>query len=94
MTGINITQKLLNSLNDSKDQVYRVDIDAFILDSIYPVPATEAQFGDLMDLCYRDTFERFTAKWTHSKPNIMEFNQFLDDIYGLDFKKNLPSLLD
>ena len=33
VTGINITQKLLNSLNNSKDQVYRVDIDAYILDS-------------------------------------------------------------
>ena len=47
-----------------------------------------------MDQFYRDTFESFTAKWTQSKPNIMEFNQFLDDIYGVDFKKNLPSLLD
>ena len=94
VTGINITQKLLNSLNNSKDQVYRVDIDAFILDSVYPVPATEAEFAELMDLFYRDTFESFTKKWVQSKPNIMEFNQFLDDIYGLDFKKALPSLID
>ena len=85
MTGINITQKLLNSLNNSKDQVYRVDIDAYILDSSHPVPATEEQFGQLMDQFYRDTFESFTTKWTQSKPNIMEFNQFLDDIYGMDF---------
>lgn len=74
VTGINITQKLLNSLNDSKDQVYRVDIDSAILDSKIPVPATEEQMSKLMDVFYFDIFERFTAKWVAAKPNIMEFN--------------------
>ena len=27
VTGINITQKLINTLKDSKDQVYRIDIE-------------------------------------------------------------------
>ena len=74
VTGINITQKLLNSLNNSKDQVYRVDIDRYILDSAQPIPATIDDMSALMDMFYRDTFEKFTAKWTKSKPNIMEFN--------------------
>lgn len=82
VTGINISQKLLNSLNDSKDQVYRVDLDAIILNSQVPVPATEEQMAGLMDHFYRDIFETFTASWVQKKPNIMEFNQFLDDIYG------------
>ena len=93
VTGINITQKLLNSLNDSKDQVYRVDIDSAILDAKAPVPATEEQMSTLMDAFYHDVFERFTAKWTKSKPNIMEFNQFLDDVYGMDFAKQVPELI-
>lgn len=87
VTGINITRRLLNSLKDSKDQVYRVDIDSFILDSAHPVPADTDQMSQLMDRFYRFTFERFTERWVAAKPNIMEFNQFLDDIYGLELKK-------
>ena len=56
VTGINITQKLLNSLNDSKDQVYRVDIDSAILDAKVPVPATEEQMSTLMNSFYLDIF--------------------------------------
>lgn len=47
-----------------------------------------------MDYFYLEVFERFTKKWVHSKPNIMEFNQFLDDIYGLDFAKSVPDLVN
>jgi len=54
-----------------------------ILDSPVPVPATQEQMMDLMNTFYRSIFETFTEKWVQSKPNIMEFNQFLDDIYGL-----------
>ena len=50
--------------------------------------------SNLMDYFYLEVFERFTKKWVHSKPNIMEFNQFLDDIYGLDFAKSVPDLVN
>ena len=53
-----------------------------ILDSKVPVPATEEQMAGLMDHFYRDIFETFSASWVQKKPNIMEFNQFLDDIFG------------
>ena len=49
--------------------------------------------SSLMNLFYRDTFERFTERWVKGKHNIMEFNQFLDDIYGMELKKNIPFLL-
>ena len=93
VTGINITQKLLNSLNNSKDQTTRVDLDALILDAPFPVPATSAEMAKLMDVFYRDIFERFTTQWTAKKPNIMEFTQFLDDIYSMDFAKRVPDLI-
>jgi len=47
-----------------------------------------------MNLFYRSIFEKFTETWVKRKPNIMEFNQILDDIYGMELKKNIPSLLE
>ena len=56
-----------------------------ILDAKYPVPATEEAMTRLMNMFYLDCFKSFTEKWVQMKPNIMEFNQFLDDIYGTNF---------
>ena len=92
--GLNITQLLLKSLNNTKDQVYRVDIDAAILDSKRPIPGNIKEMADLMNTFYRFNFQKFTDKWVLSKPNIMQFTQFLDDIFGMEFKKNLPALID
>ena len=50
--------------------------------------------SQLMNALYRFTFETFTLEWVKQKRNIMEFNQFLDDIYGMQTKKQIPVILD
>ena len=41
----------------------------------------------LLTHLYYNIFVLFNKEWVVKKPGIMEFNQFLDDIYGLKFEK-------
>jgi len=43
---------------------------------------------------YFNIFMLFNKDWVAQKRNIMEFNQFLDDIYGLQFEKQIKALLN
>ena len=93
VTGINITQKLLNTLKDSKDQVYKIDLESPILDHFQAVchelgekeieKLFKVNMFKLMAHFYCTIFILFNKEWISQKRNIMEFNQFLDDIYGL-----------
>ena len=83
----------MKSLNNERDQVHRVDLDTYILDSGLQLPASVDEFGLLMDLLYQRCFELFIEKWCKVKPGIMEFNTFLEEIYGNDLKKKIPGLL-
>ena len=95
VTGINITQKLINTLKNSKDQVYRIDIEGPILAHFKRIceentaELIERNFEPLMTYLYFNIFELFNEEWIKAKPGIMEFNQFLDDIYGKSFHKNI-----
>ena len=95
VTGINITQKLINTLKDSKDQVYRIDIEGPILAHFKRVSEEntaeliERNFEPLMTYLYFNIFDLFNEEWIKAKPGIMEFNQFLDDIYGKSFHQNI-----
>ena len=91
VTGINITQKLLNTLKDSKDQVHRINLEGPILDFFQASCQLrqdkekffEANMYKLMTHLYYNIFVLFNKEWLQAKPGIMQFNQFLDDIYGV-----------
>ena len=97
VTGINITQKILNTLKDSKDQVYKIDIEGPILSYLKQanIKAEDISqtFYPLMTYLYFNIFTLFNEEWVKAKPGIMQFNQFLDDIYGLKFHKNIKQIL-
>ena len=59
-----------------------------ILDSSN-IPANLEEMSNLMDQFYKSIFASFYERWIQMKPNIMEFNQFLDDIYGVNFKNQV-----
>ena len=97
VTGINITQKILNTLKDSKDQVYKIDIEGPILSYLKQAKIKAEDISDnfypLMTYLYFNIFTLFNEEWVKAKPGIMQFNQFLDDIYGLKFHKNIKQIL-
>ena len=47
----------------------------------------------LMTHLYFNIFTLFNEQWVKQKKGIMEFNQFLDDIYGLSFSMQLPAIM-
>ena len=85
VTGINITQKFRNAFKNTKDQITRIEIDQLILNQCSNMPKDffkdPKNLGKLVTRFYFDVFSCFDAKWVQMKPPIMEFNQFLDDIY-------------
>ena len=75
VTGINITQKILNTLKDSKDQVYKIDIEGPILSYLKKanIPSYEIakNFYPLMTFLYFNIFTLFNEEWVKAKPGIM-----------------------
>lgn len=71
VTGINITQKLLNTFNNAKDQVYKIDLDGPILDHFQAIcqerQDTEQLFNinmhKLMTHLYFNIFTIFNREW-------------------------------
>ena len=89
--GINITLKLLNSLNPpAKTTEELVDLDSYFLTYRDIPEMTDTQFEEEMQKLYRRCFSDFDELWCKSQPtNIMNFTQFLSDVFTTRFKEGL-----
>lgn len=95
VTGINITQKLVNSLqgHTSKKVVATeelINLDKHLLHHLDKLK-NEAEFGKVMGLMYMLCMVEFDKAWCAGRPtNIMNFTQFLGDIFVGRFEKAIP----
>ena len=83
VTGINITGKLLECL---KQNPVPFSLDNFLLAHL-EVIRTESDFAGALNHLYFQTFTLFNDMWVKGRPtNIMNFTQFLDDVFQIRFK--------
>jgi hypothetical protein len=54
----------------------------------------EGRLYEVLTFIYFKIFTEFNKKWMEKKPTIMEFNQFLDNVYGTSFKNKIGGLVE
>jgi len=88
VTGINITQKLLNSLTTPKAKTEElIDLDKYLLHYVEKLK-NETDFNRVMAHLYMVCFREFDKAWCAGRPtNIMNFTQILSDIFVGRFEK-------
>lgn len=99
VTGINITQKLVNSLKgetNSKTALATdelINLDKHLLEHVDKLK-TDADYVKVMGLLYKTCFIEFDKAWCARAPcNIMNFTQDLNDIFTTKFDKAIPMAL-
>lgn len=95
VTGINITQKLVQSLvRPSSVMEPLINLDKYLLRHLGEFKS-QLHFNKAILHLYVCAFRLFDEMWTNSRPtNIMNFNQFLSDVFTLHFEKKVSDCLD
>jgi ELMO domain-containing protein len=75
--GLNITQKLLVTLNEDCDEKLTL--------LLMKTDFKKVKMFEIFTALYFQCFVRFSQRWQEQRPGIMQFTQFLDQVYEEDF---------
>ena len=88
VTGLNITRKLLDVIQPVEwPKFYKKKVDEYLMRMYIDVqPCTKEEdeewfFEIVTHEIYFKVFKRFNEQWVKSECNIMQFTQFLDDVF-------------